>query len=107
MTDRYYIIRTYCSVHNKKTKELADILKNFSRAEVEFSDSFTPHDFFNAIKEVVFRINNKHRGRYIKVEMMNSNITEYITYLFTDNPNNSEIVASISLSPIQKIISSL
>lgn len=107
MTERYYITRTYYFVHNKKTKELADILKNFSKAEVKFSDSFTPHDFFNAMKEVVFRINNKHRGRYIKVEMTDSNITENINYLFRDNPNNSVIVASITLSPIQKTISSL
>lgn len=107
MTDRYYINRTHCFVHNKKTKELADILKNFEQTEIKFNDSFTPHDLFNTLKESVSRINSQYRGRSIEVEMHNYDITGNINYVFSDNPNSGDSVANLILYPIHKTISSL
>ena len=59
-----------CSVHNKKTQDLAYNLKALRNSEFVFSEKFTPVMFFEVLKSVVAELNSEYRGREIKVEMM-------------------------------------
>lgn len=105
MINKYYIYRANCKAHNKKTQELAEYLNKFSRTVVQFSESFTPQDLLEEIKDFVFRINSQHRGRDIEVVM--HNFVGNINIVFSDNPYNDECVANIVLNPIEKTIVSL
>lgn len=49
--ERFYCERPKCSVHNKKTKALANSLKFFKNAEFGFGEDFTPEMFFDRLKE--------------------------------------------------------
>lgn len=105
MINKYYIYRTSCKAHNKKTQELAEYLNKFSRTEVKFSESFTPQDLLEEIKDFVFRINSQHRGSDVEVVM--HNFAENINIVFSDNPYNGNCVANIVLNPIEKTIVNL
>ena len=87
-----------CSVHNKKTQDLAYNLKALRNSEFVFSEKFTPVMFFEVLKSVVAELNSEYRGREIKVTMMRFGGT--ITYSFKDNPNSDASLGSMSLKPI-------
>lgn len=46
----FYCERPRCSVHNKKTQDLAYNLKAFRNAEFVFSEKFTPVMLFEVLK---------------------------------------------------------
>lgn len=94
----FYCERPKCSVHNKKTQDLAYSLKFFKNAEFVFGDEFTPEVLFEQLKSVVAELNSEYRGREIKVEMTRFGGT--ITYSFKDNPNSDASLGSMSLHPI-------
>lgn len=100
--ERFYCERPRCSVHNKKTKALANSLKFFKNAEFGFGEDFTPEMFFDRLKESVARLNNKYKGREIKVAMMRFGGT--ITYSFKDDSNSDASLGSMSLHPIATTI---
>lgn len=78
--ERFYCERPRCSVHNKKTEELADYLEFFKNAEFVFGDEFTP--------EVLFE----------QLTMMRLGGT--ISYNFKDNPNSDACLGGLTLMPI-------
>lgn len=96
--ERFYCERPKCSVHNKKTRELADDLEFFKNAEFVFGDEFTPEVLFEQLKSEVVELNSKYKGREIEVTMMRFGGT--ITYSFKDNPNSDASLGSMSLKPI-------
>lgn len=96
--ERFYCERPRCSVHNKKTKALADTLKHFRNAEFTFGDKFTPEWLFEALKSEVVGLNSKYKGREIEVTMMR--FSGAITYSFKDDPNSDASLGSMSLHPI-------
>ena len=96
--ERFYCERPKCSVHNKKTKALANSLKFFKNAEFGFGEDFTPEMFFDRLKEGVARLNNKYKGREIEVTMMRFGGT--ISYDFKDNPNSDACLGGLTLMPI-------
>ena len=100
--ERFYCERPRCSVHNKKTKALANSLKFFKNAEFSFGEDFTPEIFFDRLKEGVARLNNMYKGREIEVTMMRFGGT--ISYNFKDNPNSDASLGSMSLHPIATTI---
>lgn len=100
--ERYYCERPRCSVHNKKTKALADTLKLFRNAEFAFGDKFTPERLFEALKIEVEGLNSKYEGWEIKVTMMRFN--GVITYSFKDNPDSDASLGSMSLHSIETTI---
>lgn len=87
-----------CSIHNKKTKALANSLKFFKNAEFVFGEDFTPEMLFECLKDGVARLNSKYKGREIEVTMMRFGGT--ISYDFKDNPNSDASLGSMSLHPI-------
>lgn len=95
---RFYCERPRCSVHNKKTKALANSLEFFKNAEFGFGEEFTPEMFFERLKDGVARLNSKYKGREIEVTMMRFGGT--ITYSFKDNANNDASLGSMILKPI-------
>lgn len=95
---RFYCERPKCSVHNKKTRDLAYNLKTFRNAEFVFSEDFTPEMLFDRLKDGVARLNNNYKGREIEVTMMCFGGT--ITYSFKDDPNSDASFGSMSLHPI-------
>lgn len=96
--ERFYCECPRCSVHNKKTRELADDLEFFKNAEFVFGDEFTPEVLFEQLKNEVVELNSKYKGREIEVTMMRFGGT--ITYSFKDNPNSDASLGSMSLKPI-------
>lgn len=48
--ERFYCERPRCSVHNKKTGELANDLEFFKNTEFVFGDEFTPEVLLNNLK---------------------------------------------------------
>lgn len=94
----FYCEHPRCSVHNKKTRELADDLEFFKNAEFVFGDEFTPEVLFEQLKSEVVELNSKYKGREIEVTMMRFGGT--ITYSFKDNPNSDASLGSMSLKPI-------
>lgn len=96
--ERFYCECPRCSVHNKKTMELADDLEFFKNAEFVFGDEFTPEVLFEQLKSEVVELNSKYKGREIEVTMMRFGCT--ITYSFKDNPNIDASLGSMSLKPI-------
>lgn len=96
--ERFYCERPKCSVHNKKTEELADYLEFFKNAEFVFGDEFTPEVLFERLKSKVVELNSKYKGREIEVTMMRFGGT--ISYNFKDNPYNDACLGGMSLHPI-------
>ncbi len=102
--ERFYCERPRCSVHNKKTKALADALKSFRNAEFAFGDKFTPEGLFEALKSEVSGLNSKHKGREIEVSMTRLCLDGTITYSFKDDPNSDASLGGMSLHPIKTTI---
>lgn len=100
--ERFYCERPRCSVHNKKTEELADYLEFFKKAEFVFGDKFTPEVLFERLKSKVVELNSKYKGREIEVTMMR--FGGKISYNFKDNPNSDSSLGSMSLHPIATTI---
>lgn len=100
--ERFYCERPRCSVHNKKTRELADDLEFFKNTEFVFGDEFTPEVLFEQLKSEVVELNSKYKGREIEVTMMRFGDT--ITYSFKDDTNSDAILGSMSLHPIATTI---
>lgn len=98
MEERFYCERPRCSVHNKKTKALADALKSFRNAEFAFGDKFTPETLLERLKGGVARLNSNYKGREIEVTMMRFGGT--ISYDFKDNPNSDACLGGLTLMPI-------
>lgn len=96
--ERFYCERPRCSVHNKKTGELADDLEFFKNAEFVFGDEFTPEVLFEQLRSEVIELNSKYKGREIEVTMMR--FGGRISYDFKDNPNSDASLGSMSLHPI-------
>lgn len=103
--ERFYCERPKCSVHNKKTKDLAYNLKAFRNAEFVFSEKFTPVMLFEVLKSVVAELNSEYRGREIKVEMMR--FVDTITYTFKDDPNSDAYLGGLRLTPIKTVLDSV
>lgn len=96
--ERFYCERPSCSIHNKKTGELADDLEFFKNAEFVFGDEFTPEVLFEQLRSEVVELNSKYKGREIEVTMMRFGGT--ISYNFKDNPNSDTCLGSLTLKPI-------
>lgn len=96
--ERFYCERPKCSVHNKKTKALADRLEFFKNAEFVFGEDFTPEKLLDRLKRDVTRLNYSYRGKDIEVTMMRFGDT--ITYSFKDDTNSDASLGSMSLHPI-------
>lgn len=103
--ERFYCERPICSVHNKKTVELADYLGFFKNAEFVFGDEFTPEVLFERLKSKVAELNSKYKGREIEVTMMR--FGGRISYDFKDNPNSDASLGSMSLHPIATTIDNI
>lgn len=103
--ERFYCERPRCSVHNKKTKALANSLKFFKNAEFVFSEEFTPVVLLGVLKSVVAELNSEYRGREIKVEMMR--FIDTISYTFKDDPNSDACLGSLRLTPIKTMFDSV
>lgn len=103
--ERFYCERPKCSVHNKKTKALANNLKAFRNAEFVFSEKFTPVMLFEVLKSVVAELNSEYRGGEIKVEM--TRFIDTISYTFKDDPNSDACLGSLRLTPIKTLFDSV
>ena len=103
--ERFYCERPRCSVHNKKTGELADYLELFKNAEVVFGDEFTPEVLFEQLRSEVVELNSKYKGRDIEVTMMRYG--GKISYNFKDNPNSDTCLGNLTLKPIVSTIDSI
>lgn len=103
--ERFYCERPRCSVHNKKTGELADYLEFFKNAEFVFGDEFTPEVLFEQLKSEVVKLNSKYKGREIEVTMMRFGGT--ISYNFKDNSYSDASLGSLTLKPIVKTIDNI
>ena len=103
--ERFYCERPRCSVHNKKTGELADYLELFKNAEFVFGDEFTPEVLFEQLKSKVVELNSKYKGREIEVTIMRFGVR--ISYDFKDNPNSDVCLGSMSLHPITTTIDNI
>lgn len=101
----FFIHRTTCRVHTKKTQALCQLLKAFNLSLVTFNGSFTPQTLFDWFAGQVTAINMKHpKGRDLEVRIHHYNS---IVYSFYDNPNNGEAVAIVTLSPVENHIDNL
>lgn len=96
--ERFYCECPRCSVHNKKTKALANSLEFFKNAEFVFGEDFTPEKFFDRLKDGVAKLNSNYKGREIEVTMMRFGGT--ISYDFKDNPNSDACLGGLTLMPI-------
>lgn len=99
--ERFYCERPRCSVHNKKTQDLAYNLETFRNAEFVFSEEFTPVVLLGVLKSVVAELNSEYRGREIKVEMMR--FIDTISYTFKDDPNSDACLGGLRLTPIKAV----
>ena len=102
--ERYYCERPRCSVHNKKTKALADTLKHFRNAEFTFGNKFTPEWLFEQLKDDVAKLNSKYEGRDIEVKMAHFC---GITYTFRYNPSERACFGSLILKPVKRTINNI
>lgn len=100
--ERFYCECPRCSVHNKKTKALANSLKFFKNAEFVFGEDFTPEMLLDRLKDGVARLNSKYKDREIEVTMMR--FIGVITYSFKDDQNSDASLGSMSLHPIATTI---
>ena len=103
--ERFYCECPRCSVHNKKTGELADYLEFFKNAEFVFGDEFTPEVLFEQLRSEVVELNSKHKGREIEVTIMR--FGGKILYNFKDNPYSDASLGSMSLHPIVTTIDNI
>ena len=103
--ERFYCERPICSIHNKKTVELADYLEFFKNAEVVFGDEFTPEGLFEQLRSEVVELNSKYKGRDIEVTMMRYG--GKISYNFKDNPNSDACLGNLTLMPIVTTIDNI
>lgn len=94
-----------CSVHNKKTQDLAYNLEAFRNAEFVFSEEFTPVVLLGVLKSVVAELNSEYRGGEIKVEMMR--FVDTITYTFKDDPNSDAYLGGLRLTAIKTMFDSV
>lgn len=100
--ERFYCECPRCSVHNKKTGELADYLEFFKNAEFVFENEFTPEVLFERLKSKVVELNSKYKGREIEVTMMRFGGT--ISYNFKDNTYSGAYLGGLTLMPIATTI---
>lgn len=63
---RFYRECPRCSVHNKKTVELADYLEFFKNVEFVFGDEFTPEALFEQLKSEVVELNSKYKAEKLR-----------------------------------------
>ena len=99
---QFFIHRTSCRVHNKKTEALSDILTRLNSTLVTFDDNFfTPEKMLANIKRSLAVINMNSRGNDIEVHMSQFGT---ISYTFYNNPNSGEAVAHITLYPVTQSI---
>ena len=103
--ERFYCECPKCSVHNKKTGELADYLEFFKNTEFVFGDEFTPEVLFEQLKSEVVELNSKYKGREIEVTIMR--FGGKISYDFKDNPNSDAYLGGLTLMPIVTTIDSI
>lgn len=103
--ERFYCECPRCSVHNKKTGELADYLEFFKNTEFVFGDEFTPEVLFGQLRSEVVELNSKYKGRDIEVTMMRYG--GKISYNFKDNPNSDTCLGNLTLKPIVSTIDSI
>lgn len=103
--ERFYCECPRCSVHNKKTGELADDLEFFKNVEFVFGDKFTPEVLFEQLRSKVVELNSKYKGREIEVTMMRFGGT--ISYDFMDNPNSDACLGGLTLMPIVTTIDNI
>lgn len=96
--ERFYCERPSCSIHNKKTVELAGYLEFFKNAEFIFGDEFTPEVLFEQLKSKVVELNSKYKGREIEVTMMR--FGGIISYDFKDSPYSDASLGGLTLMPI-------
>ena len=96
--ERFYCERPRCSVHNKKTGELADYLESFKNVEFVFGNEFTPEVLFEQFRSEVVELNSKYKGREIEVTIMRFGDT--ISYNFKDNLNSDAYLGGLTLMPI-------
>lgn len=101
----FYCEHPRCSVHNKKTQDLAYNLRALRNSEFVFSEKFTPVMFFEVLKSVVAELNSEYRGREIKVEMMR--FIDTISYTFKDYSNSDACLGSLRLTPIKAVFDSV
>lgn len=99
----YYIDRTTCRIHNKKTAALAELLNRYNSTLVEFNEDggITPQAMLDRLKNHLTGINHNYRGNNITVRMIDYSA---ISFTFIDNPNSGDCVASITLLPVKTII---
>lgn len=103
--ERFYCECPRCSVHNKKTMELADDLEFFKNTEFIFGDEFTPEVLFEQLRDEVVELNSKYKGREIEVTMMR--FGGRISYNFKDNPNSDAYLGGLDLMPIVTTIDNI
>ena len=103
--ERFYCERPTCSVHNRKTGELADYLEFFKNTEFVFGDEFTPEVLFEQLRSKVVELNSKYKGREIEVTIMR--FGGEISYDFKDNPNSDACLGNLTLKPIVTTIDSI
>lgn len=103
--ERFYCECPRCSVHNKKTGELANDLEFFKNAEFIFGDEFTPEVLFEQLKSEVVQLNSKYKGREIEVTIMR--FGGRISYDFKDNPNSDTCLGGLTLMPIVSTIDNI
>lgn len=103
--ERFYCERPSCSIHNKKTVELAGYLEFFKNAEFVFGDGFTPEVLFEQLRSEVVELNSKYKGREIEVTMMR--FSGRISYNFKDNPNSDACLGDLTLKPIVTTIDNI
>lgn len=101
----FYCERPKCSVHDKKTLNLAYNLKALRNSEFVFSEKFTPVMFFEVLKNVVAELNSEYGGREIKVEM--TRFIDVIIYTFKYDPNSDACLGGLRLTPIKAVFDSV
>lgn len=101
---QYYINRTTCRIHNKKTAALAEHLRRYNNTIIEFDEDggITPQTMYNWLKNFLLGINQQNVGRDVTVRMQD--FVGQIIFSFYDNPNTGESVAGITLLPVKQII---
>lgn len=104
-TKQYYVNHTSCRVHNKKTQQLAELLKRYDKSMIAFDEEggITPQTMLDRLENYLIGINQNYRGNNITVQMTNFSI---ISFVFIDKPDSGDSVASITLLPVKQVIDS-
>ncbi len=99
---QYYIHRTSCRIHSKKTADLSQLLQRFDYSTVTFTDTFTPQTLLDWLNAQVKEINTRHPyGYQVEVRMTNWG---NVCYCFTDSPKATGYVAQATLLPVKRNI---